>query len=105
MQPAEPWQIALVFGAFALCYLFIGFGQGWLMRAAQLTIFILVIASNAVWQWTPNGYLAAILAAMAAFALTAAPVTLLTRLRLRRQRLANRSLARQNPPDERRDLL
>lgn len=75
------------------------------MRALQFTIFLAGICSNILWQWTPNSYLAAILSAMAAYALTALPVTLLTRLRLRRQRLSDRRLTRKNPPDERRYLL
>ena len=104
MQPAEPWQWGLTIGLFVLCYLLLGFGQGWLMRALQLTIFMLVICGNIIWQWTPNGYLISILAAMAAYGATAGPVTLLTRWRLRRQRLADRRFARQYPPDEGRDL-
>ena len=100
MQPAEPWQWGVVVLGVALCYLFLGFGRGWLIRAAQITIFIAVIFSNIMWQWTPNGVLASLVAAGVAYAITAAPVTLLTRLRLRRERLADRRLTTQYPPDE-----
>lgn len=48
--------------------------QGWIIFA--------VIASNIHWQWTPNGYLAALIAAGLAYGLTA----LLTEYGVRRDK-------------------
>lgn len=80
MSPAEPWQWALLLAGVASIYLFIGIGQGWLMRALQITIVMAVIGSNIQWHWTPNGLLAGLIGVGAAFLLTVAPVLLWDRL-------------------------
>jgi hypothetical protein len=40
-------------------------------RLLQIAVFGAVIASNIEYQWTPNGYVAGLLAVFAAFAVTA----------------------------------
>lgn len=39
----------------------------------QIAIVIAVLFSNIRWQWTPNGYLAALLAGLAAYCVTILP--------------------------------
>ena len=40
------------------------------MKLFQMAVFTLVLFSNVHWQWTPNGYLASLLATAAAFVAT-----------------------------------
>lgn len=61
----------------------------------QIVIAGAVLFSNVRWQWTPNGYLAAILAGLAAWLVTVFPLRLLAwsvklRARFRQQKLDNR---------------
>lgn len=51
------------------------------MKLLQLTIFVAVLFSNIHYEWTPNGYLASILAVGAAFVVT----VVIDRLRTRQQ--------------------
>jgi hypothetical protein len=44
--------------------------MGW--KLLQVTIFAAVMVTNIEWQWTPNGYLASLVALGAAFACTVA---------------------------------
>ncbi len=84
MTPAEPWQIAFTIGIYAVLYAMIGMGEGWLMRATQLTIMLLIAGSNIMWHWTPNGYMVGIIAIGAAWVLTVPPVLIMDRLRRKR---------------------
>ena len=46
------------------------------MRLLQIVIVFLVLSSNVYWQWTPNGYLAAGLAILAAIFISALMIAL-----------------------------
>ena len=50
------------------------------MRFLQLLIVFGVLASNVHWKWTPNGYLAAIVAGLAVWITTVLPVSLWRKL-------------------------
>lgn len=79
MMLAEPWQWAFTIGVYAVLYVVIGLGEGWLMRAIQTTIILAVIGAELLWKWTPNGngYITGIVAIGAAWLLTVPPVKLL----------------------------
>jgi len=64
------------------------------MRFLQFVIAAAVLFSNVRWQWTPNGYLAAIIAGVAVWLLTVFPFRLLAWARqlkawLRQEKLHN----------------
>ncbi len=75
MTPAEPWQWALVVFSFGLCYLFVGLGRGWLMRAIQLTIILAVMGSNVQWHWTPSPVVPGLFGIAAAWLVTVPPLS------------------------------
>lgn len=41
-------------------------------KLLQISVVVAVVFSNIHWQWTPNGYVAALLGTVAAFLVTAA---------------------------------
>lgn len=86
MTPAEPWQWALVVFSFGLCYLFVGLGRGWLMRAIQLTIILAVMGSNVQWHWTPSPVVPGLFGIAAAWLVTVPPLKLYLWWSLRRRR-------------------
>lgn len=53
----------------------------------QLAIFVAVVGSNIEWNWTPNGYLAALIGVGLAYVLTVALTSLGSALSSWRQRL------------------
>lgn len=81
----EPWPLVILLAGVASIYLFIGLGEGWLMRALQITIVMAVIGSNVQWHWTHSGFLAGLVGIGAAFVLTVAPLLLWDRLRRQRR--------------------
>jgi hypothetical protein len=60
------WFVVALFGLVAVMALV---GGGW-FGLLQVAIFSGVMISNALWQWTPNGYLAAMIGVGAAFLAT-----------------------------------
>lgn len=58
----------------------------------QIVIVGAVLFSNIRWQWTPNGYLAAILAGLAAYLVTVFPFQLLAWARKLQSRLSHKKL-------------
>ena len=53
-----------------------------LWKLLQISVFSAVLFSNVAWQWTPNGYAAALVALMATIFATALVSEVLTRLGL-----------------------
>lgn len=80
MTPAEPWQWAFVVAIFAGCYLFIGLGRGWIMRAIQLTIFLVVAGSNIPLRWTDGPLVPSLVGVAAAWLFTVPPILIWDRL-------------------------
>lgn len=78
MKDPTWWQWLLVIGLFGAIYLMIGLGKGWLMRAIQMTIFIVVAGSNIPLHWTSNPYLPGLFGLGMAWLLTVFPVMLFT---------------------------
>lgn len=74
MIQAEPWQWGVVALGFALVYLFIGPGKGWLMRAIQITIVMATAATNIYWPWTPSPILPGLLGVGLAWIATVFPL-------------------------------
>lgn len=58
----------------------------------QVLIVVAVLFSNIHWQWTPNGYLAALIAGFAAYVVTIFPGQLLTLARKLKARFGKKRL-------------
>lgn len=52
------------------------------MKLFQLIVMFAVLSANVHWQWTPNGYLAGLLALGAAWAVTIVPLWVIDRVLL-----------------------
>lgn len=66
---SEDGALWFVIGLFAFAGLAATVSHGW-WGLLQMTIFCAVLGSNIQWQWTPNSYLAGLLAFAAAWAVT-----------------------------------
>ena len=67
-------------------------------RFLQFVIVAAALFSNVHWQWTPNGYLAAILAGLAAYLVTVFPFQLLAWARKLQARFSHQKLSDRVPP-------
>jgi hypothetical protein len=100
MTPAEPWQWVFTIGCFALVYLCIGLGQGWLIRAIQITIVMAAVGSNIQWPWTQSPILPGLLGIGIAWLLTVAPVLLWDRLHRKPRARLSRDIVKRKQSTE-----
>lgn len=95
------WQHLLMIGLVIAIYLVIGVGKGWLIRAIQTTIFILVAGSNIPLKWTESPYLPGLIGLGAAYVLTIWPLQIYDGIQRWRHGHQPPPLQAEQPPAER----